>query len=74
LISPFYLFQRITKGNGEGLDPKSILELKELREEFLNLTQTGSDQTGVFLAKVGIAPAPVVKSQRLPLENVLNIE
>ncbi len=74
LISPFYLFPRITHSNGEGLDPKSILELTDLRKKFINLTKLEENRAEVFLTKIAIAPEPVVKTHRLPLEKVLTIE
>src|SRR5260370_39728178 len=74
LISPFYLFPRITHSNGEGLDPKSISELTGLREKFKNLTNLDDSGAEVFLTKIAIAPAPLLKTHRLPLEKVLTIE
>ncbi|MDB5152058.1 MAG: Rv1355c family protein [Mucilaginibacter sp.] len=74
LISPFYLFPRVTHSNGEGLDPKSIIELKGLRENFLNLTKLDDNRAEIFLTKIAVAPEPLVKTQRLPLEKVLTIE
>ncbi|MGZ3764580.1 MAG: Rv1355c family protein [Mucilaginibacter sp.] len=74
LISPFYLFPRITHSNGEGLDPKSVAELKGLREKFIHLTKLDDNRAEIFLTKVAIAPEPLVKAQRLPLEKVLTIE
>lgn len=74
LISPFYLFPRITHSNGEGLDRKSILELTKLREEFLTLTKIDDNRAEIFLTKIAIAPEPLLKTQRLPIEKVLTIE
>lgn len=74
LISPFYLFPRVTHSNGEGLDPGSIAELKNLREKFLNFTGIGDNRAEIFLTKIAVAPEPLVKTHRLPLENVLVIE
>ncbi len=71
LISPFYLFPRITHSNGDGLDLNSIKELTSLREKFINLTKLDDNQAEIFLTKVAIAPEPVVRTQRLPLETVL---
>jgi len=74
LISPFYLFPRITHSNGEGLDPRSILELTGLREEFVKFTGLDDNRAEIFLAKIAIAPEPLIKTQRLPLETVLTLE
>jgi molybdopterin/thiamine biosynthesis adenylyltransferase len=73
LISPFYLFPRITHSNGEGLDPQSIFELNELRDKFIGLTGLEANRAEVFLTKIAIAPEPLVKTQRLPIEKVLTI-
>jgi molybdopterin/thiamine biosynthesis adenylyltransferase len=74
LISPLYLFPRITHSNGEGLDAKSILELNTLRDKFIKLTKLDDNRAEVFLTKIAIAPEPSVKTQRLPIEKVLTIE
>ncbi|MFB9844513.1 Rv1355c family protein [Mucilaginibacter ginsenosidivorans] len=73
LISPFYLFPRITHSDGEGLDPESIIELNELRDKFVKLTGLDDNRAEIFLTKIAVAPKPVVKTQRLPIEKVLTI-
>jgi molybdopterin/thiamine biosynthesis adenylyltransferase/nitroreductase len=73
LISPFYLFPRITHGNGEGLDEESVKELTALRKEFTSLTNLEESQAEVFLTKIAIAEEPTIKTYRLPLEDVLTI-
>ncbi|MBS1521962.1 MAG: Rv1355c family protein [Bacteroidetes bacterium] len=74
LISPLYLFPRIVYGNGEGIDPKFVPVLRDLRKRFCELTSMGDDRAEVFLAKIAIAPEPELKSFRLPLEKTLIIE
>lgn len=74
LISPLYLFPRIVYGNGEGIDPKFVPVLRDLRKKFCELTDMGDDRAEVFLAKVAVAPEPELKSFRLPLEKTLIIE
>ena len=74
LISPLYLFPRIVYGNGEGIDPKFVPVLRDLRKRFCELTNMSDDRAEVFLAKVAIAPEPELKSFRLPLEKTLIIE
>ena len=71
LISPLYFFPRVIHGSGEGLDRKNIAELNLLREQFVNLTQVEDDVAEVFLAKVAAASEPVLKSLRLPTDQVL---
>lgn len=74
LISPLYLFPRIVYGNGEGIDPKFVPVLRDLRKKFCELTDMGNDRAEVFLAKIAIAPEPELKSFRLPLEKTLIIK
>lgn len=74
LISPLYLFPRIVYGNGEGIDPKFVPVLRDLRKRFCELTNISDDRAEVFLAKVAIAPEPELKSFRLPLERTLIIK
>ncbi|MDB5005226.1 MAG: Rv1355c family protein [Mucilaginibacter sp.] len=71
VISPFYLFSRILHGNGEGLDARAIKELTELRKKFDKIVNLGNNRAEVFLTKIAIAEEPVLKSHRLPLEQVL---
>jgi nitroreductase len=74
LISPLYIFPRIVYGNGEGIDPKFVPQLKDLRKKFCAVTGVGDNEAEVFLAKIAIAPEPELKSFRLPLEDRLVVE
>ncbi|MEO5999620.1 MAG: Rv1355c family protein [Chitinophagaceae bacterium] len=74
LISPLYIFPRIDYGNGEGLSPQNISELKYLMKKFNAITNLGDDQAGVFLAKIALADKPLIKSFRLPIDKTLFIE
>lgn len=69
LISPLYLFSRILYGNGEGLDKKSINELRLLRKEFVSLTKVDNNAE-IFLSKISFAEEPLLKAHRLPLDEV----
>jgi molybdopterin/thiamine biosynthesis adenylyltransferase len=71
LISPFYLFPRANRANGDGLSEKNISELKGLQQRFETLTHLNGDYAGVFLAKIAIAPQPQIKSFRLPLTQAM---
>jgi molybdopterin/thiamine biosynthesis adenylyltransferase len=73
LISPFYLFPRVTKGNGAGLDETESLKLRDLREKFMRLVPFEDNIAEVFLFKIASAPKPEIKSYRLPLEETLFI-
>jgi hypothetical protein len=72
VISPLYLFSRILHGNGEGLDEKNIKELQYLRETFNKITNSGNNDSEVFLTKIAIAKEPLLKAHRLPLTEILN--
>ncbi|WP_090147618.1 Rv1355c family protein [Dyadobacter soli] len=73
LISPFYLFPRVTKGNGAGLDEAESSKLRDLREKFMRLVPFEDNIAEVFLFKLASAPRPEIKSYRLPLEETLFI-
>lgn len=74
VISPLYIFPRITHAEGEGLTQRNVDELKVLREKFKSITGVKDEQAEVFLAKIAIADEPQLKSLRLPLEQTLVIE
>jgi molybdopterin/thiamine biosynthesis adenylyltransferase/nitroreductase len=71
LISPFYLFPRITKGNGAGLDSEEADRLGDLRKKFLSLVPLSEDMAEVFLFKIAKAEKPKIPSYRLPLDETL---
>jgi molybdopterin/thiamine biosynthesis adenylyltransferase/nitroreductase len=71
LISPFYLFPRITKGNGAGLDSEEADRLGDLRKKFLSLVPLAEDMAEVFLFKIAKAEKPKIPSYRLPLDETL---
>ena len=73
LISPFYLFPRVTNGNGAGLDQSEVSHLLQLRKKFLSLVPVNEDAAGVFIFKIAKAEKPEIKSYRLPLEETLFI-
>ena len=73
LISPFYLFPRITKGNNAGLDEAEAARLHTLRKRFMELVPFGEDVAEVFLFKIAKAEKPGIKSYRLPLSETLFI-
>ncbi|MEJ7778735.1 MAG: Rv1355c family protein [Daejeonella sp.] len=74
LISPLYLFSRILHGDGKGLDDQDIMQLHLLREQFNAITQSGNNDSEVFLAKVAIAPEPSLKAHRLSVNDILVFE
>ncbi|SEJ15055.1 ThiF family protein [Dyadobacter sp. SG02] len=74
LISPFYLFPRVTRGHGADLDETESLKLLDLREKFMRLVPFEDNIAEVFLFKIASAPRPEIKSYRLPLEETLFIK
>ena len=73
LISPFYLFPRVTRGNGADLDATESSILRDLREKFMRLVPFEDNIAEVFLFKIARAPKSEIKSYRLPLEETLFI-
>lgn len=71
LISPLYLFPRLLKGNGAGLDRKEIEKLKNLRSDFERIVPLNENEAEVFMFKIASAPEPTVKTLRLPLKETL---
>ncbi|MBC7567014.1 MAG: hypothetical protein H7223_08600, partial [Pedobacter sp.] len=65
---------RILHGNGEGLDEKNIEELHFLRDQFNKITHSENDDSEIFLAKIAIAPEPLLKAHRLELQDILVFE
>ena len=74
LISPLYFFPRILHHNGEGLELGNIEELKILRKRFEAITGLKANLAEVFLAKISVADLPLLKTFRLPVEEVLFID
>lgn len=73
LISPFYLFPRVTRANGAGLDETESSKLRDLRKKFMRLVPFEDNIAEVFLFKIASAPKSEIKSYRLPLEETLFI-
>lgn len=71
LISPFYLFPRVFKGDGEGLDVQEIEKLKALKCQFTRIVEINDNAAEVFMFKIAKAAAPAVKTLRLPLTETL---
>lgn len=71
LISPLYLFPRVLNANEEGISSENAKELRELRSEFVKVFKTQENEAEVFLAKIAIAEEPLLKTLRLPIDQVL---
>jgi hypothetical protein len=74
MIAPLYLFPRLIFGNGEGLPPAMIDELKVLREKFLQVFPAENKRGEIFLFRIFKASDIEIKSLRLPLNKILFIE
>ncbi|XZF13420.1 Rv1355c family protein [Chitinophagaceae bacterium MMS25-I14] len=73
VISPVYLFSRITLGDGESLSDEEITTLHKLRKEFLALCNTEA-RGEMFLFKLFKAEKrPEILSMRRLVDNVLTI-
>ena len=73
LISPFYLFPRITRGNGAGLDACEMKKLEQLRDEFKQVVTLDDDDAEIFIFKIAIAEEPHIKTLRLPVHETLYV-
>ncbi|MES2478178.1 MAG: Rv1355c family protein [Bacteroidota bacterium] len=71
LISPLYLFPRVLHANAEGISDKDAEELIELRKEFKKIFDAKDDVAEVFITKIAVAEEPILKTLRLPIEEVL---
>ena len=71
LISPFYLFPRITIANGEGLEEDDILELKKLRIKTEKLINQQKQAAEVFLFKIAKSDPPQLTTNRIPAKDNL---
>lgn len=71
LISPLYLFPRVLHADAEGITENDAKELFELRKEFRKIFNTNDDSAEIFITKIAIADEPILKTLRLPIEQVL---
>ncbi|WP_051183010.1 hypothetical protein [Nocardia vinacea] len=66
-----YLFARLERGDGQGLNETERATLRDLRARYQRLFDTGPDQAEIVLLRFGHADAPSARSLRRPLDNVL---
>lgn len=71
LISPFYLFPRLSEGNGEGLDAMEKEKIVTLRKNFQEITKIQDNCAEVFMYKIGKSTQVPIKALRLPLTETL---
>ncbi|WP_437731503.1 Rv1355c family protein [Sorangium sp. So ce1335] len=66
-----YLFARLVRGGGEGMDPETIEAARELRARYLRLFDVTDATAEILLFRLSIAGPPSTRSLRRPLEDVL---
>ena len=66
-----YLFARLVRKSGQGLDEAVIAELHVLRREYIGLFDVADVSGEVLLFRVSQSPAAATRSTRRPLDDVL---
>ncbi|WP_437935364.1 Rv1355c family protein [Sorangium sp. So ce341] len=66
-----YLFARLIRGGGEGLDPETAAVARELRERYVRLFDVTDATAEVLLFRLSLAGPPSARALRRPLEDVL---
>ncbi|MRG96035.1 Rv1355c family protein [Polyangium spumosum] len=69
--SMLYLFARLERGGGKGLEPKVRERLGELRERFSKVFPVPEGNAEVLLFRLSKADPPTARSLRRPVEDVL---
>lgn len=67
-----YLFARVERGHGEGLDPDQVLVLSRARSDYNSILYTSPDRAEVLLFRLAVAPLPSVRSLRRSVSSVLS--
>lgn len=68
-----YLFARLERGAGSGLDPAECAELRDLRARYRTLFETPAGHAEVLLFRLARAGAPSARSLRRPLDEVFQL-
>lgn len=68
-----YLFARLERGAGVGLDGAERAELRDLRARYRTLFETPADHAEVLLFRLARAGAPSARSLRRPLDEVFRL-
>ena len=66
-----YLFSRVFRGEGEGLERTTIEQARRLREPYRRLFDVGEDTAEVLLFRVSQAEPTEARALRRPLADVL---
>lgn len=73
--SILYLWSRLERGEGAGLEEKQLTELRKLRADFRAIFPVApEDESEIMLFRLSHAGPPTAHSLRLPLEDVLVFE
>ncbi|MFE0100483.1 Rv1355c family protein [Streptomyces sp. NPDC059009] len=71
LSSLLYLFARVERGGGAGLDADESATLRDLRARLTDLVPHHPDEAELLLFRISDAPAPTVRSLRRDVGSVL---
>lgn len=66
-----YMFARLLRGGGEGLDPATIADLARLRDPYLRLFDVPEGAAEVLLFRMARTEPATARALRRPLEDVL---
>jgi hypothetical protein len=66
-----YLFARVLRGDGVGLDPSTVAEARRLRAPYKRLFTLSDDTAEVLLFRVSQAEPTEARALRRPLADVL---
>ncbi|WP_437285735.1 Rv1355c family protein [Sorangium sp. So ce406] len=66
-----YLFARLVRGGGEGMDPETVALATALRARYLRLFDVTDATAEILLFRLSLAGPPSTRSLRRPLEEVL---
>ena len=74
-ITPIlYLFARLLRGSGRGIEPWVQHELRALHERFGRVFAVPEGSAEILLFRLSLAPPPSARSLRRPIEDVLTFE
>ncbi len=66
-----YLFARLIRGGGEGMEPETAAVARELRERYVRLFDVTDATAEILLFRLSLAGPPSTRSLRRPPEDVL---
>ncbi|WP_129352014.1 Rv1355c family protein [Sorangium cellulosum] len=66
-----YLFARLIRGHGEGMDPETVVAARALRERYVRLFDVTDATAEILLFRLSLADPASTRSLRRPLEDVL---